>query len=72
MLVWLGGALLFGGFALRFLLPHKRVWARITPRGKGGAVLAIASLGSRDAALGTDFEKLVSDVRTALQAPSRT
>jgi cytochrome c biogenesis protein len=71
MLVWLGGALLFGGFALRFLLPHKRVWARITPRGKDGAVLAMASLGSRDAALGTDFEKLVSDVRAALQAPTR-
>ncbi len=71
MLVWLGGALLFLGFALRFLLPHKRVWARITPRGKDGSVLAMASLGSRDAALGTDFEKLVSDVRSALQAPTR-
>jgi cytochrome c biogenesis protein len=71
MVVWLGGLLLFGGFALRFMLPHKRVWARISPRGTSGAVLAMASLGSREAALGTDFEKLVSDVRAALQAPAR-
>jgi cytochrome c biogenesis protein len=71
LLVWLGGALLFGGFALRFMLPHKRVWARITPRARDGAVLAMASLGSREAALGTDFDKLVSDVRAALQAPVR-
>ncbi len=72
MVVWLGAALLFIGFALRFLLPHKRVWARIAPRANGGSVLAMASLGSRDAALGTDFESLVSDIRTALQAPARS
>jgi cytochrome c biogenesis protein len=72
LLVWLGAFLLFAGFVLRFLLPHKRVWARIAPRANGGAVLAMASLGSRDAALGTEFEGLVSDVRTALQAPARS
>ncbi len=72
LIVWLGAILLFGGFVIRFLLPHKRVWARIAPRANGGAVLAMASLGSREAALGTDFESLVSDVRAALQAPVRS
>jgi cytochrome c biogenesis protein len=69
MLVWLGAFLLFAGFVIRFLLPHKRVWALITPRGKG-SVLALASLGSREAALGTEFEGLVNDIRAALQAPA--
>ena len=69
-LVWLGALLLFGGFTLVFLLPQRRVWARITPRG-AMSVLSVASLGRRDAALGTDFEDLVSDIRSALQAPAQ-
>ncbi len=69
MLVWLGAFLLFAGFVIRFLLPHKRVWALISPRGKG-SVLALASLGSREAALGTDFENLVNDIRAALHVPA--
>jgi cytochrome c biogenesis protein len=69
-LVWLGGVLLFGGFVLVFFLPHRRVWARIAPRGRGGSVLSIASLGRRDAALGSEFDGLVSDIRAALAAPA--
>jgi cytochrome c biogenesis protein len=72
LLVWLGAALLFVGFVIRFLVPHKRVWAQITPRARAGAVLAIASLGSREAALGTEFESLVNDIRAALQPPARS
>jgi cytochrome c biogenesis protein len=70
ILVWLGALLLFGGFTLVFLLPQRRVWARITKRGSI-SVLSIASLGRRDAALGTDFDDLVTDIRTALQSPAQ-
>jgi cytochrome c biogenesis protein len=69
-LVWLGGVLLFGGFVLVFFFPHRRIWARIAPRG-GGSVLSIASLGRRDAALGSEFDSLVSDIRAALAASAR-
>jgi cytochrome c biogenesis protein len=70
MLVWIGCALLFFGFVIRFTLPHKRIWARIVARPKG-AVVGVASLGSKEAALGTEFESLVNDIRTALAAPAR-
>ncbi|MEO5964458.1 MAG: cytochrome c biogenesis protein ResB [Candidatus Limnocylindrales bacterium] len=70
MLVWLGAFLLFGGFVIRFTLPHKRIWARIAAR-PNGAVVGVASLGSKEAALGTEFESLVNDIRTALAAPAR-
>ncbi len=70
ILIWLGALMLFGGFTLIFLLPQRRVWARISARGSI-SVLNIASLGRRDAALGTDFEALVTDIRTALQSPAQ-
>jgi cytochrome c biogenesis protein len=70
-LVWLGSLLLFAGFALRFALPHKRVWARITAR-SGGSVVALATLARRDAAISTDFADLARDIRSALGAPATT
>ena len=70
ILVWLGALLLFVGFTLVFLLPQRRVWARISARG-AMSVLSVASLGRRDAALGTDFDDLVTDIRSALQAPNQ-
>ena len=69
LLVWLGAFLLFAGFVLRFTVPHKRLWARITARPNGGAVVGVASLGNRYSTVGTEFEQLVNDIRTALQAP---
>jgi cytochrome c biogenesis protein len=69
-LVWLGALLLFAGFTLVFLMPQRRIWARISPRG-AMAVLSVASLGRRDVALGTDFDDLVTDIRAALQAPAQ-
>jgi cytochrome c biogenesis protein len=69
-LVWLGAFLLFAGFLVVFMLPQRRVWARIAPMGTRASVLAVASLGRRDAALGTHFEDLVTDIRAALQAPA--
>ncbi|HEY3334598.1 MAG TPA: cytochrome c biogenesis protein ResB [Candidatus Limnocylindrales bacterium] len=68
-LVWLGSFLLFGGFVIRFTMPHKRLWARIVPR-PNGAVVGVASLGSKEVALGTEFESLVNDIRQALAAPA--
>ncbi len=70
LLVWLGALLLVGGFTLVFMLPQRRVWARISSRG-AMTVLSVASLGRRDAALGTDFDDLVTDIRAALQAPAQ-
>jgi cytochrome c biogenesis protein len=69
-LVWLGALLLFAGFTLVFLLPQRRVWARISSRG-AMSVLSVASLGRRDVALGTDFDDLITDIRAALQAPAQ-
>jgi len=69
-LVWLGSILLFGGFAIRFMFPHKRMWGRITSRPNGGAVLALATLTQKDVAQGTEFEHIVNDIRTALRTPA--
>jgi cytochrome c biogenesis protein len=69
-LVWIGALLLFGGFAIRFMFPHKRMWGRITSRPNGGAVLALATLTQKDVASGTEFEHIVTDIRTALRTPA--
>jgi cytochrome c biogenesis protein len=69
VLVWIGAAMLFFGFVIRFVMPHKRIWVRIVGRPKG-AVVGVASLASKEAALGTEFDGLVSDIRAALAAPA--
>ncbi len=69
-LVWIGSALLFFGFLIRFTVPHKRVWGRIVARGTTGAVVSMATLTGKDATAGSDFENLVNDIRTAL-APAK-
>ena len=70
-LIWIGSALLFIGFLVRFMVPHKRVWARITGRPNGGAVVALATLAQKDVTAGTEFETLVTDIRAALSAPAQ-
>jgi cytochrome c biogenesis protein len=70
-LIWIGCTLLFVGFVIRFTMPHKRLWARIVPRPRGGAVLSVASLGSKDVVANTEFDKLVNDIRSALQPPAQ-
>ena len=72
MLVWLGALLLFGGFAIRFMFPHKRLWGRIETRANGGAVVRMATLAHKDVATGTEFDKVTNDIRTALQAPAQS
>ena len=48
------------------------MWARIVGRPNGGAVLAMAGLGSRNVAGADDFDNLVNDMRTALLAPAQS
>ncbi len=70
-LIWIGATLLFLGFVIRFTIPHKRLWARISSRPNGGAVVGVATLTQKDVAAGTEFEQIVSDIRAALSAPAR-
>ncbi len=69
--IWIGSALLFVGFLIRFTIPHKRLWARIVSRPNGGAVVGLATLAQKDVTAGTEFELLVSDIRAALSAPTK-
>ncbi len=71
MIVWVGAIMLFFGFLIRFTVPHKRIWGRIVARPNGGTVLGMATLTQKDVTKGTDFENLVNDIRTALQAPAQ-
>ena len=71
LLVWGGSILLFLGFLIRFTIPHKRIWGRIVARPNGGSVLGMATLTQKDVTEGTEFENLVNDIRTALQAPAQ-
>jgi cytochrome c biogenesis protein len=70
-LIWIGSILLLGGFVIRFMVPHKRIWARIVSRPNGGTVVSLATLTHKDVTAGSDFENLVTDIRTALQAPAQ-
>jgi cytochrome c biogenesis protein len=72
-LVWLGCFLLFAGFVVVFMFPHRRVWIRIVPRAGRGSTVSLATVGRRDTVgAGAEFSALVEDIRTALQAPSRS
>jgi len=60
-IVWLGCALLFIGFVIRFTIPHRRIWVQVTRRG-GHSRVAFASVGRGDVALGTEFAGLIEDI----------
>jgi cytochrome c biogenesis protein len=64
-IIWIGCALLFFGFVIRFTITHRRIWARIAPRPEGGSTVALASVGPRDVALATEHAALVEDIRRA-------
>jgi cytochrome c biogenesis protein len=68
LLVWLGAAMLVVGFAVRFLLPHRRLWARIVAGPRGGAIVSVAAMDRHDFGLDTEFTNLVTAIRTALQS----
>jgi cytochrome c biogenesis protein len=69
MIVWLGCLLLMGGFVVVFMLPHRRIWARIVSETGGRTTVALASAGRKDVTQGTEFADIVVDVRAALAAP---
>lgn len=68
-LVWLGCFLLIAGFAVVFLLPHRRIWGRIVRRPGGGTAVSIASINKHDVTFDAEFTSLVSDIRQAFHAP---
>ena len=53
------------------MVPHKRVWARIVSRPNGGTVVSLATMTHKDVTAGSDFENVITDIRTALQAPAQ-
>jgi cytochrome c biogenesis protein len=70
-LIWIGSFLLFAGFVIVFMFPHRRIWGRIDPRPDGGAAVRLASIGRKDTTAGIEFTELVNDLRAALVAPAR-
>ena len=70
-LIWIGAFLLFAGFVIVFMFPHRRVWGRIAARPDGGAALLLASIGRKDTTAGIEFTELVNDLRGALNTPAR-
>jgi cytochrome c biogenesis protein len=60
-IVWLGCALLFVGFVIRFTVPHRRIWVQIARQG-GHSRVAFASVGRGDVALGTEYAGLIEDI----------
>jgi cytochrome c biogenesis protein len=60
-IVWLGCALLFIGFVIRFTVPHRRIWVQIARQG-GHSRVAFASVGRGDVTLGTEYAGLIDDI----------
>ena len=59
-LVWVGSILLILGSYLVFFLPHRRVWVRVRPGGRGTSTVALASSNKRDPAFEPRFDALVA------------
>ena len=70
-LIWIGSFLLFAGFVVVFMFPHRRIWGRIATRPDGSAAILLASIGRKDTTAGIEFTELVNDLRSALVAPAR-
>ncbi len=61
-LVWLGCALLFFGFAIRFTVPHRRIWGRITRQSDGHTTVTLAGLARGDDSLGREIDRLIAEI----------
>jgi cytochrome c biogenesis protein len=70
-LIWIGSFLLFAGFVIVFMFPHRRIWGRIATRPDGSAAVLLASIGRKDTTAGIEFTELVNDLRAALSAPAK-
>jgi cytochrome c biogenesis protein len=67
-LVWVGCVLMIIGFYLTFFLSHRRLWVRLSPKGKG-TLLEIAGFSHRNRmGFEQEFEKMVNSLQKKLQA----
>jgi cytochrome c biogenesis protein len=66
-LVWVGCVLMIIGFYLTFFLSHRRLWVRLSPKGKG-TLLEIAGFSHRNRmGFEQEFEKMVNALQKKLQ-----
>jgi cytochrome c biogenesis protein len=70
-IVWLGCALLFIGFVIRFTVPHRRIWVQIGRQG-GHSRVSLASVGRGDAGIGSEYARLIEDIVDGGKAASPT
>jgi cytochrome c biogenesis protein len=68
-LIWLGAALLAGGFMVVFFLPSRRVWARMVVGPDGRGALSLAAPTNNHFGADGDYASLVSDLRAACASP---
>lgn len=61
-LVWLGCALLFFGFVIRFTIPHRRIWGRVARQADGRTSISLAGLARGDDSLGREIAGLVEEL----------
>lgn len=70
-LVWLGCALLLGGFSIRFMVPHRRIWGRIARLPDGRTAISLAGLARGDESLGRELAGLVAELESTQPAAAR-
>ncbi len=70
IVVWIGAALLVLGLFTAFFFPHRRIRAVIR-RGAGATEIAVGAIERRNAAFPAQFERLVKDIRRAVNPGTR-
>ena len=69
ILVWLGAAMLAGGFMVVFFLPGRRVWARMAVGPDGRGSISLAAPVNNHFGADRDYNELVSDLRATCASP---
>ena len=69
VLVWIGTSLLVFGISLVFFFPSRRVWALIRRRPDGSSI-QVGAVVRHDVTFGSDFKRLVDELKLALSGPS--
>ena len=67
--VWIGAGLLVFGLSLVFFCPSRRAWALIRRRPDGSSI-QIGAIVRHDVTFGSDFKRLVDELKLALSGPS--
>ncbi len=67
--VWTGASLLMFGISLVFFFPSRRAWALIRRRPDGSSIQVGATV-RHDVTFGSDFKRLVDELKLALTGPS--